>query len=101
RWAVDFHERLLKATSVTIEDARPEAPDLAAAAKDRPRARRDLEAWLRDEFGSTDRLIIKDPRLTWFADLYREIGGELGVERHMVTLVRHPAEVLKSRELAY
>lgn len=101
RWAVDFHERLLKATSVAIEDARPEAPEQAAAAKDRPRAREDLTAWLTDQFGTADRLIIKDPRLTWFADLYRDIGAELGVQRHTVTMVRHPAEVLKSRELAY
>lgn len=101
RWAVDFHEQLLKSLDVTREDARPAAWDAAARVGERPRARERLRGWLAEQFDGADRVVVKDPRLTWFLGLWHEVAGELGAQTHVVTMLRHPAASIKSRELAY
>lgn len=101
RWAVDFHEHLLKTVDVTREDARPGAWDAAAKVADRGPARRRLADWLGEQLTGADRVVVKDPRLTWFLDLYRGVADELGVDLHVATMLRHPAASIKSREMAY
>lgn len=101
RWAVDFHERLLKSVDVGREDARPDAWTDSAAVASRPAAREQLRAWLSEQFSGADRVVVKDPRLTWFLDLYRAASADLGVDVHVATMLRHPAASIKSRELAY
>jgi hypothetical protein len=101
RWAVDFHEQLLKSLDVTREDARPSAWEAAARVTERPRARERLRTWLEEQFDGADRVVVKDPRLTWFLELWQDVAGELGAETHVATMLRHPAASIKSRELAY
>ena len=101
RWAVDFNEALLKKTSVNIDDGRPEAWDITGALAEDDAVRGELAAWLKEQFAESDRIIVKDPRLAWFLALYRAASAELGAEVNVVSMVRHPAEVLKSREIAY
>lgn len=101
RWAVDFHNQLLDRARVHVDDGRPEAWDRTAriGAAERPRLR--LRGWLEEQFAEHDHVVVKDPRLAWFLDLYRAVAADLGVEVSVATLIRHPTEVLRSREIAY
>jgi len=101
RWAVDFHEQLLKSLDVTREDARPSAWEAAARVSERPRARARLREWLEEQFDGADRVVVKDPRLTWFLGLWADVAADLGAETRVVSMLRHPAASIKSRELAY
>lgn len=101
RWAVDFHEDLLRSLDVTREDARPTAWQIAARVNERPRARARLRSWLEDQFDGADRVVVKDPRLTWFLGLWGDVAADLGAETRVVSMLRHPAASIKSRELAY
>jgi hypothetical protein len=101
RWAVDFNEALLKRTSVSIDDARPEAWGIAAQVADDAQLRAELGAWLAEQFEISDRVIVKDPRLVWFLDLYRAVADSLGAQVVIASLLRDPAEVLRSRQIAY
>ena len=101
RWAVDFHEDLLRSLDVTREDARPTAWEIAARVDERPRARARLRSWLEEQFDGADRVVVKDPRLTWFLGLWGHVATDVGVETRVVSMLRHPAASIKSRELAY
>jgi hypothetical protein len=101
RWAVDFHEGLLRSVAVTPEDARPAAWELTAKVARREPARVRLHRWLQEQFEIADRVVVKDPRLGWFLDLYQSVGAALDVPVRVVTMVRHPAASVKSRQLAY
>lgn len=101
RWAVDFHNRLLSSVDVTVDDGRPEAWDRTAAVAGRATAVRELTGWLDEQLDACNRIVVKDPRLAWFLELYRVAAGELDAQIKVATLLRHPAEVMKSREIAY
>ena len=101
RWAVDFHDELLASIAVNAEDGRPEAWAKAAQACERPRAQARVKGWLEEQFAQSDKIVVKDPRLSWFLTLYRLAADELDVDLSVVTMLRHPAESIKSRELAY
>ena len=101
RWAVDFHTALLRQLNMAPEDGRPEAWQLARSAVDLggPRAR--LSRWLAEQLGPAERVVVKDPRLTWFVSLWAAVARELDAEVSVLTMLRHPAESVRSRELAY
>lgn len=101
RWAVDFNEALLKRVSVTIDDARPEAWDITAELADNDPVCGELADWLEAQFAESDRVIVKDPRLAWFLELYRAAASRVGATVKVASMLRDPAEVLKSREIAY
>lgn len=101
RWAVDFHNELLKSIDVAVDDGRPEAWELSAKVTGRPRARERLRGWLEEQLDQSDRIVVKDPRLAWFLELYRVAAADLGADLRVATMLRDPAEVIKSREIAY
>jgi hypothetical protein len=101
RWAVDFHDELLASLDVTVEDGRPEAWELTDAVAEDASARERLGSWLEQQFAVADRIVVKDPRLAWFIELYRATAGDLGAELRVATMLRHPAAVMRSREVAY
>lgn len=101
RWAVDFHNELLKSVNVSAEDGRPEAWVGTAKVATRPRPQQRLASWLDEQFTSSDRVVVKDPRLAWFLDLYLEVAPQVSVDISVITMLRHPAESIRSRELAY
>lgn len=101
KWAVEFHDRLLRRLNVGPEDARPQAWDLTAEASQRTSPRLKLRAWLEEQFTESDHVVVKDPRLTWFLGMYDDAVDEVGATLTVVTMVRHPAASIKSRELAY
>lgn len=100
RWSVDFHNRLLKRSSVSIADGRPDAQErLLAAVRDPDRAElRDTLQVLTEGHRLT---VLKDPRTTWTLPLWRDAADDLGVRLAALTMLRHPAEVLGSRATHY
>lgn len=101
QWVVDFHTSLLRDLHVQVADARPGAWALAAEAGMREDVRRELRAWLEAQFAGTDALIVKDPRLSWFLPLWRACAQDVGADPAFVTMLRHPAAVIGSKQRWY
>ena len=101
QWVVDFHTRLLRAARVQVSDARPSAwADTARAALD-PGVQAELRRWLEATFAASDHVVVKDPRLCWFAGLWRRCAEDAGAAPRFVTMLRHPAAVIDSKQRWY
>jgi hypothetical protein len=100
RWAVKFHKQALRNAGVRTLDGRPEAATLAMRAVEREGLRDELTEWLRER-AVGDQVVVKDPRTIWLHELWRSAAAELGYTLCFVTMLRHPAEVVGSRELHY
>lgn len=103
-WVVAFHKRLLSSVPARTNDARPRAAALVKEAGDAPEVRAELVAWLAEHAevaGPGGQLVVKDPRAFWFHDLWKSAAAELGIELGFLTMVRHPAEVARSRDTSY
>ena len=102
RWVVDFHTRLLRERRVTVNDARPAAWAITATAADDDAARVELREWLRGQLSQAGRVaVVKDPRTSWFLPLWLRSTSDLGVPEAFVTMLRHPAETLRSAQKSY
>lgn len=101
RWLVDYHNDLLASVDVVIEDGRPEAWDLTDKLAEEEQALERLVAWYTEQFGEADRIVVKDPRLAWFLELHRAAAEAVRADVRVATMLRHPAEVMRSREIAY
>ena len=101
QWVVNFHTRLLRKVDVQMADARPSAwAEMAEVALD-DSVQRELRGWLRKQFRKDDNVVIKDPRLSWFLPLWRRCAGDLGTSPRFVTVLRHPAAVIQSKQRSY
>lgn len=100
RWVVDFHKEWLRKADVRTLDARPEAAEIVGAmvAKPQPRAR--LTRWLSEQF-TEPQVVVKDPRTFWFRELWQHAADSVGAEVTYLTMLRHPAEVIGSRDTHY
>ena len=97
QWVVDKHIKLLRQANVHASDARPTAwADTAKVCLDE-RAGAEVRLWLDEQFSGHEQVLIKDPRLLWFLPLWRRAGEELDASVHVVTMLRHPAEVVRSK----
>ncbi len=101
RWAVDLQSRLLRRSSVFLTDARPAAFDLAAAVTDDDELLAEVAGWLREHLAAGRDLVVKDPRNSWFLPLWREAAVEAGAQAAFLTMLRHPAEVVGSKDKYY
>lgn len=101
RWVVDWHTRLLKKVRVTTIDSRPAAWDKTAELGAGDEIVEELRSWLDVQFVGVDRVVIKDPRLSWFLGLWQRCATDLGVEPALVTMLRPPTEVLGSARQWY
>jgi hypothetical protein len=101
QWVVDFHTRLLRRAGVQVADARPSAWAATARVGLDAEATAELRDWLRAQLALSDHLIVKDPRVSWFAPLWRRCASELGAGPRFVTMLRHPAEVIDSKQRWY
>jgi hypothetical protein len=101
QWVVDFHTRLLKRARVQVADARPAAWARTADAGLDEEVRRELRAWLAAQLREADTVIVKDPRLSWFLPLWRRCAEDAGAAPRFVTMLRHPAAVVDSKERWY
>jgi len=100
-WAVDFHTRLLERVCVHTLDGDPAAYDELAKVLADPEPGAELTDWLATELAAHPRLVIKDPRLVWFRDLWVTAAQSAGVSPAFVVMLRHPAEVSSSRSEFY
>jgi hypothetical protein len=101
QWVVDFHARLLKAVRVQVADARPGAWALTAAAGLDEQVAAELRSWLGEQFAKSPHIIVKDPRVSWFLSLWRRCAEDLGAQPRFVTMLRHPAAVIDSKQRWY
>lgn len=101
RWAVDFQTRLLRRASVVLTDARPAAFELSAAAADTDDVRHEVGDWVRDHLAQCPELMVKDPRNSWFLPMWRRAAADAGAEVAFLTMLRHPAEVVGSKDKYY
>jgi hypothetical protein len=101
RWVVNWHRSLLQRADVRTLDADPDAFDRMADVLADREVRTELRDWLAARLSEHPRLVIKDPRLVWFRDLWVDVAGELGQEPGFVFMLRHPSEVSSSRSEYY
>ena len=100
RWVVDFHKELLAKAAVRTLDTDPEAPARVEGVLRAP-ARRRLAGWLEERAAQQPQMVVKDPRIVWFRELWLSAAEEVGLEPRFVTMLRHPAEVSASRRTYY
>ena len=101
QWAVEFHDLLLRRVNVHPGDARPSAWFDAGRIGTRENNRSELAAWLQQHFEVSDALVVKDPRISWFLGLWRVAAVRNGASTATVTMLRHPAEVVGSKNTYY
>jgi hypothetical protein len=86
---------------VQVADARPAAwADTGRIALEAGVAA-ELREWLGGQFATADDVLIKDPRLSWFLPLWRRCAEDAGASPRFVTMLRHPAAVIDSKQRWY
>lgn len=101
QWLVDFHTAALRDALVQTTDARPEAwADTAQICLD-PKKRQEARTWLAKQYAKSDFVLLKDPRLLWFTTLWDIVADDLGAEPIYLTMLRPPADVVKSKDFWY
>jgi hypothetical protein len=104
QWVVEFHKRLLNSIPARTNDARPRAAEQIREAAAAPEVREELTTWLAEqvaEVGPGGQLAIKDPRTFWVNELWSDVADELDIDLSFLTMLRHPAQVVQSRETHY
>ncbi len=100
QWVIDFHKRHLKELALFNIDSRPAAVDLVAAYLASGTTTAELRGWLSGQL-EADQIVVKDPHAFWFASAWETVSEELGADLRWLTALRHPAEVVGSRDIAY
>jgi hypothetical protein len=99
-WVTEFHKRVLNPVPVRTIDTRPTAGAIAAEAGSRPEVEAELREWLSGQLDA-EQILVKDPRAFWILPVWTRVAAELGVEVSTLTMLRHPTEVVRSRDSAY
>lgn len=105
QWVIDFHKRHLRELALFNIDSRPAAVGLVAdyLASGAPTA--ELRDWLAGQLEAPERgdaqIVVKDPHAFWFAHAWEVASQDLDVDLRWLTALRHPAEVVGSRDIAY
>lgn len=99
-WIVDFHSRLLDRARAHTMDGDPNTA-LRARRSVNQEVRDELTAFLREAFAEQNELVVKDPRTVWFIPLWLRIAEALNVSVSFTTMLRHPAEAVGSRTVAW
>lgn len=100
RWVIGFHRRRLASLAIHNIDARPGAVFLVEELLADEGIRDQLRRWLGKQLDDAP-LVIKDPHAFWFLSLWKDVARDLGVDLRLLTALRHPAEVVGSRDIAY
>lgn len=90
-----FHDRVLKAVGRAWDDCR----DLELQSLPRPLGatmRGELLELIAHEYGGSELMMVKDPRLCRLLPLWLDVLPEAGIEPRVVLSVRHPLEVAAS-----
>lgn len=98
-FSIHFHKKHLKRAGVRAGDASPETQQRLAEVLADPDVRTELREWLAQQ--TEPRLVVKDPHAMRFLDVWRGACDDLGIDLRFLTTVRHPAEVVGSRDLVW
>ena len=105
KWVIDFHKRHLSELALFNIDSRPAAVDLVAHYVESGVPTAELHEWLSGQLAApelvADQIVVKDPHAFWFAQVWEQVTAELDVDLRWLTALRHPAEVVGSRDIAY
>lgn len=101
RWLVNFDKERLRGVRVGTLDPDPRALEFFHRAMDREDAKTVLAPWITEQLASGRRLVLKDPRLVWFHQLWSELAEELCFDLGFLMMMRHPSEVSASRSTHY
>lgn len=105
QWVIDFHKRHLKELALFNIDSRPAAVDLVARHVESGAPTAELHEWLSGQLTEQqlagEQVVVKDPHAFWFAQVWEQVTAELEVDLRWLTALRHPAEVVGSRDIAY
>ena len=102
-WVAEFHKHWLNAISVRTIDSRPYAGDVAMADLT-PEREETLRAWLGDELAQHadgDVVVVKETRAYWVYPLWQRVAAATGADLVSLTMLRHPTQVVRSRDSAY
>ncbi len=100
QWVIDFHKRHLKELALFNIDSRPAAVDLVGHHVESGIPTAELHEWLSGQL-EAEQVVVKDPHAFWFAQVWEQVTAELDVDLRWLTALRHPAEVVGSRDIAY
>jgi len=101
RWVVGFQTRLLRRSVVALTDSRPAAFDMTRKVGEASEVRETVGGWLREQVDHHPSLVVKDPRNSWFLPMWRRAAADAGAEVCFLTMLRHPAEVVGSKDAYY
>ena len=99
-WIVDFHRDLLRTALVRSSDGSPHAFGRVQTVLSDGAAARQLGEWLAAH-AAHDLVVVKDNQACWFLPLWQEVAAGAGRELVLLTSLRHPAEVVGSRDRAW
>lgn len=100
-WVVNTHDRLLRSANVQLNDSRPSAWVDTRRVGASLRERASVAQWLEPQFSASNEIVIKDPRLAWFLELWQHAASQVSATPLYATMLRHPAEVVSSKEKYY
>lgn len=100
-WVAEFHKWLLNPIPVRTIDSRPNAGKIAKKHVT-PEVEQQLRDWLRGQLETREQqILLKDTRAYWVYDLWQRMAEEFGAQLTSLTMLRHPAQVVRSRDTAY
>ena len=99
-WLAALLKDFMDPIPVRTIDSRPHAPQVAMAALAGTDVEDRLREWLRSLL-SHPQVVLKDTRAYWVYEMFVQIADELGAELTSLTMLRHPTEVVRSRDTAY
>jgi hypothetical protein len=99
-WLAALLKNFMDPIPVRTIDSRPHAPQVAMDALAGTDIEDRLREWLRGLL-EYPQVAIKDTRAYWVYDVFVRLADELGAELTSLTMLRHPTEVVRSRDTAY
>ncbi len=100
KWTVAFHKKVLAEAGVRTLDGRPVARELMRSVTGREDFLTELRDWFATQLQGRQ-VVVKDPRIVWLRDMWSTVATDLGAETRWLTMLRHPAEVVGSRDRHY
>jgi hypothetical protein len=103
KWTVAFHKKVLAEAGVRTLDGRPVARELMQPVTRREDLLAELREWFATQLQAQQvrQVVVKDPRIVWLRDMWSTVAADLGAETRWLTMLRHPAEVVGSRDRHY
>ena len=102
-WSAEFHKEWLEGIAVRTIDTRPHAGEVAMATVT-PEREETLRAWVDGELAARsdgEVVLVKETRAYWVYPLWERVAAATGAELMSLTMLRHPTQVVRSRDTAY